>query len=160
MLNRLAVLCVLLAVLLGSALLLGALLVMYRDPPAALAPSRSTLVAVPVSARGVASATVAGEIVERPLFWSVREPLPESPEYVAEESPPPQPRELKGVRLLGLFESDGYAGVIIGLSGQRRRLMIGDRLDGWRLEGVEADVAVFTHPKGGEVRVELEYAGL
>lgn len=94
------------------------------------------------------------EIGERPLFVPTRRPFVPPPEAEAEaipvEEPPPEPllAELVGVVLAGqqraaLVQEQGAAGP--------RRLAIGQTVDGWRVEEVEAGRALFR--RGDEVQV-------
>ena len=152
-----------LGLLFALSLLLGALLVMTRQPPAALPPARATLVPVPLVMPDETGATLAGElageIVQRPLFWRARRPLEtetaSEPVVVATGS-----RALDDVRLVGLFSSGDQAGVILRVAGDRRRLLVGEQLDTWTLDSLDAKVASFSGPDGRRRRIELEYAGL
>jgi hypothetical protein len=158
-LRRLFQLCAGLGAVLALELLIGAVLVVTRQPPAGLTPSDSTLAAMPVKANVEPASTVAGEIVERPLFWSTRQPLLTALEEAA-PGPASGRSSLDKARLLGLFSSDNSAGIIIGSEGKRERLVIGESLGDWTLEAVEANSAVFSRGGGERRRVELEYAGL
>lgn len=94
------------------------------------------------------------EIGERPLFVPSRRPFVPPPEGEAEdpavEEPPPEPllAELVGTVLAGdqraalVQEQDAAA---------PRRLAIGQTVDGWRVEEVEAGRALFR--RGDEVQV-------
>jgi len=47
------------------------------------------------------------------------------------------------VSLLGVFSTTGQAGAIVMVRNERRRLVLGDSVEGWRLVGVTAGQAVF-----------------
>ncbi|MCK6393439.1 hypothetical protein [Zoogloea sp.] len=93
---------------------------------------------------------------ERPLFWvSRRPPPPPSPEKPAAEQ---EPDPLADIRLVGLMEGGGESGVIALTGGRFRRVMVGQPLGAWTLDGVEGKVARF-RGAGGDVRnLEMKHA--
>lgn len=152
--------CLVLLVLLGAALLAGALLVISRDPPPAMPPAPGTLTAVPLAVPESPARGLAGEMLARPLFWSSRRPVVEV--AVAEEGPAPVSGAdtLDGARLLGILASGKRTGVILALGEQRRRLMQGEDLEGWVLESLDGNRAVFVREDGAgqPVFLTLEHA--
>jgi len=159
LLQRLGRLCLVLAALLAVASLAGVLLVRMRQPPEALPPAASTLAAVPLAVPGSATATLAGEIVQRPLFLTGRRP----PQPITAPEPEPElpgAGALDDVKLVGTFSSGGQAGVIIRVAGERRRVLLGEAVDAWTLKSVDAKVARFVAPDGRRRQLELEYSGL
>jgi hypothetical protein len=64
----------------------------------------------------------------------------------------PTKEVLSGYRLAGMFTSDLDAGVIIVGPDERRRLIVGESIDGWMLEEVRADEAFFVSRGGRGAR--------
>lgn len=151
--------CLLFAGLLGLALAIGAMLVMFRDPPAAVAPTADTLAAAALALPAQAPSPAAGEMLARPLFWAGRRPVPDA---VPEAAPPPAPSSslLDEVKLLGVFASGDRSGIIFALGNERRRLLEGETFDGWRLQALQGSTALFSSEDAsrGDVRLTLEHA--
>lgn len=95
-------------------------------------------------------------MLARPLFWPERTPLeaavlPETPaEASASEKPAPQ---MKEVTVRGVYGSGEAGGVILSVKQRPLRVAVGEEVDGWRLERVSSDGAVFV---SGGVRDERE----
>lgn len=103
-------------------------------------------------------------VLQRPLLWSSRRPLAPVLAQPVEADDKPEERgptkdALAGYRLAGMFRSDFDAGVIVVGPKERKRLVVGDEIDGWMLEEVEADRAVFVSRSGARRRaiVRLEH---
>lgn len=158
---RLLVTCAGLAAALALALAIGAVLVVTRDPPPALAPSPDTLAAVAIYLPEAPPNPGAGDMLARPLFWQSRTPLEE---LAVEDAPAPArtSRVLEDTRLLGLFSSGGRSGIILAVGKERRRLMQGEALDGWTFDSLDGTTAVFTDDSGTArpTRLPLEHAGV
>ncbi|MEQ9465304.1 MAG: hypothetical protein RJQ10_16705 [Haliea sp.] len=139
--------------------LLGAILVILRQPPAAIPPSPSTLTAVSIELPAPGLSENAGEMLARPLFWNTRRP---EPEKGPAEAPVPVlgPDVLDNVRLLGMFAAGDNAGVIINVAGQRQRLLVGQELQQWTLRKLSAAGAIFvaTDDASVERTLPLEHA--
>ncbi len=139
--------------------LVGAVLVITKDPPAAIPPAPSTLAAVPIELPAVAMPDGGAEIVERPLFWSSRRP-----EVEAESTGPVAPVSggdvLDKVVLLGVFSTGESGGAIVRIDGERQRLMIGQELQQWKLQGITAQEAEFVSLDDAALKrvLPLEYA--
>ena len=109
-------------------------------------------------------ADVEPELLQRPLLWISRRPLAPVAPPVADaqdnaEEQGPAKDVLAGYRLAGVFQSEFDAGVIVVGPKARRRLVVGDEIDGWMLEDVQADTAVFVSRSGARRRatVQLEH---
>ena len=96
-------------------------------------------------------------IVGRPLFWAQRRPA-----EVVEEAEPVVKKEvtkekaaprMKGVTVHGVYGSGATGGVILSLKNRELRVAVGEEVDGWQLERVTGDSAVFV---SGGVRDERE----
>lgn len=93
---------------------------------------------------------------ERPLFWASRRPPPPPPpaKSAAEQEPDP----LADIRLVGLMIGGEQSGVIALTGGRFRRVMVGQTLGAWSLDGVDGKTARFKGA-GGEMRsLDLKHA--
>lgn len=151
--------CLVLLFLLGLALAIGVVLVVTREPPEAIPPAPETLSAAQIVLPSYPPSPIAGEMLARPLFWASRRPVMEAP---ANDSPSPVPKSnvLEDVKILGMFASGERAGIIYALGKERRRLLEGETLDGWRLESLDSNSVLFADEDGvrGQVRLTLEHA--
>lgn len=161
LLRQLLLLTGLLLAVVATVVLLGAILVMIRQPPAAIPPAPSTLSAVSIELPSPPLSEDAGEMLVRPLFWSTRRPEPAAGPV---EAPTPVlgPDVLDKVRLLGVFAAGDSAGVIINVAGQRQRLMVGEELQQWTLQGLSAAGAKFVSTEDVSVErlLPLTHAGV
>lgn len=128
--------------------------VLWRAP-AAIAPASDSLTVFPVSPvpNDLSQLNSTGE---RPLFWvSRRPPPPPAPEKPAAEQ---EPDPLADIRLVGLIEGGEQSGVIALTGGRFRRVIVGQALGAWVLDGVEGRSARFKGVSGDLRSVELRYA--
>lgn len=117
----------------------------FLAAPEPIAPSLDIL--NDLGAMRVAAVDVAmrEEIRNRPLFWPGRRPLPEG----LQDSGAPnagegsKPTELDEVKIVGIFGAGDSAGIIALVKDKKRRILLGERLDGWTLEAVEPGEGVF-----------------
>lgn len=109
-------------------------------PPPPLAPALQRLPEIRPEA-----ASVAGEILSRPLFWESRRPVQARPAGPAADA-------LSGIRILGVVGNEKDGGILYRDGEIVTRLSVGQRLGGWRLVGVEGDTARFVSSDGNEVR--------
>jgi len=150
-----------LAVLVCGALL--GLLALYLLLRVVLATDIKPIAPAPDSVR---VATVAGDdallaeerevLLARPLFWAGRTPEEEreAPEVVAEvETKEKAAPRMKDVTVWGIYGSGDTGGVILSVKQRQLRLAVGEEVDGWRLDRVTGDSAVFI---SGGVRDERE----
>jgi hypothetical protein len=140
---------------LGALLLTGLLLLQlmysivrlsFLAEPEPIAPSVDIL--NDLDAMRVATVDVAmrEEIRNRPLFWPGRRPLPDG---VANSGEPDAGKgakqsELDEIKLVGVFGGGDSAGIIALVKGNKRRILLGENLDGWTLKSVEASECVLT----------------
>jgi hypothetical protein len=50
--------------------------------------------------------------------------------------------ELDKVRLVGIFGAGESAGIITLVEGKKRRILVGEKVEGWTLDVVESDRAI------------------
>lgn len=130
-----------LLVLLVAAALVGAALVLGTDRPAPLAMAPSALQADSLRITPLLDRQ-SNDLVYRPLFWAGRRPLEEPSREVIVE-PQQTASSLQGARLLGVFSSGGQSGGILSLGNERRRVLVGDSVEGWELASINAGQAIF-----------------
>jgi len=116
----------------------------FLSEPEPIAPSLELLGdAAPPGVTSLAPAS-SEEIRSRPLFWSSRRPAEVGP--VVEENPEDQSTaasSLDKVQLVGIFGAGESAGIITLVKGKKQRILLGEDIEGWTLEGVEPDRAIF-----------------
>jgi hypothetical protein len=139
--------------LLWSAVGAGALILMgvtiWTPNVSPVMPSRAALAQEKVGFEVTNAVQSEGAFVARPLFLSDRRPGASGMSALVESVPvapsDEKPRRVEGVTLLGVFSSDGVAGVIVAEKGAgQRRIFEGDTLQGWTLVDVEPRAAVFS----------------
>ena len=83
------------------------------------------------------------QLRERPLFWASRRPQGAADSVAAKEDK--KVGEIAGVRLVGVFGSGDSAGIIVTLKESgRKRLLIGEKVNGWKLLSVSGNEAVLS----------------
>jgi len=104
------------------------------------------------------------DFIFRPLFNSSRTPRDNTAPVKAEEpvsSPEVVVVDMSGYQLMGTFASEGREGVILKTKdGDRQRLLIGQVLDGWELDAVNARSGLFTNQSGEIAELGLALAML
>jgi hypothetical protein len=132
-LRRIELVAVLLGLLFCLQLALGGLRLATLSAPDPVTPAPDSLRVPAVLSPVSVAASERNEIISRPLFWSGRRPV----EEVATLSEPQATAgELKGVKVVGLFGSGDRAGIIALVKGQKRRILLGDVVEGWTLKSV------------------------
>lgn len=150
--RRLELVLLLLCLVLALQLLFsGARLVLPADPDSVL-PSADAMQVNAVQRLVSVSSEQSQEIRQRPVFWPTRRPLepvpvePE-PEVVVEKA-----SEIKDVKLLGVFGSNESSGIIALVKGKKRRILQGEKLEGWTIEKVEPSrVLLVDGPRSNEL---------
>ena len=111
-----------------------------------VAPAADSVRVASLAGAGALSVPEREAMLARPLFWAGRTPeeLPDEPVAVAEAEQPgkPAPR-MKGVTVRGIYGSGETGGVILSVKKRQLRVAVGEAVDGWRLERVTGDRAVF-----------------
>ena len=154
--NAITVLLILIAVMTVSVIMLSTVgMSRVTNLPQAepLPPASDSLEAVAVVIPEVVP-FVKGEMIERPLFWKGRRPyIPveketEKPVPVAEG-----PDLFDKIKLVGVYSG----GAILIVDGVKQRIHIGEELDGWTFELMDADRVMFV--QGSKDRtLQLEHA--
>jgi len=150
-LRRIEMVALLLAVLLCLQLGFGAFYLAAATGPAPVRPAADSLHVPAVFGPVVVAAQERNEIVTRPLFWSGRQPAEMVAVEVVDEADV-KARELKDVKLVGVFGSGERLGIITLVKDKKRRILVGESLDGWTVKTIESNDAVLTN---GERRETL-----
>ncbi len=146
-LRRIELVALLLALLLCLQLAWGALRLLTLAAPEPVAPAADSLQVPAVVGPALVAAVGRNEIISRPLFWSGRRPV----DRVATLADPgSRPGELEGVKLLGLFGSGKQAGVIALVQDQKRRILLGDTVEGWTIESITPHTMVVSNGERSE----------
>ena len=153
-LRRIELVTLLLGLLLCLQLAWGALRLVTQAAPEPLAPAADSFQVPPVVAPAVVAAAGRNEILSRPLFWSGRRPV----EQVATRTDDggqagSLPGELSDVKLLGLFGSGKQAGIIALVQDQKRRILLGDTVQGWTIESITPFALVLSNGERSETLV-------
>lgn len=136
-LRRIELVALLLALLLCLQLAWGALRLLTLAAPGPVAPAADSLQVPAVVGPALVAAAGRNEILSRPLFWSGRRPVDRVAALAdAGSKEGSRPGELEGVKLLGLFGSGNQAGVIALVQNQKRRILLGDTVEGWTIESI------------------------
>ncbi len=132
-LRRIELVAVLLGLLFCLQLALGGLRLATLSAPDPVTPAPDSLRVPAVLSPVSVAASERNEIISRPLFWSGRRPVEE---VATLAEPQAKAGELKGVKVVGLFGSGERAGIIALVKGQKRRILLGDVVEGWTLKSV------------------------
>ncbi len=85
-------------------------------------------------------------IKARPLFWRGRRPAESAGAVVAApegEESAAKSGNIDKVKLTGVFGSGDSAGIIALVDGRKRRIRVGDAVEGWTLVSVKPDRGIF-----------------
>lgn len=128
--------------------------------PEPVAPDRA-LFALPDATVTAADAYSRDTLLDRPVFLASRRPFPPEPVAAAGGAPKAAaaPDALDSARLTGLLDDGAGAVAILNVDGKSRRLRQGDMLDGWTLQSVERQSAVFADRDGRTRRLSLPTVG-
>lgn len=142
--RRIEMVVIFLLLLLLLQLAYGASRLAISSTPAPILPATDSLKVMSSIPLDRVTARQRSEIRSRPLFWTGRRPA----EGAANAAELQQLKELKehtfkGIRLLGVFGVGESVGIIAQVKGKSRRVLLGEKVDGWTLEAVEGNDAVF-----------------
>ncbi len=153
----------LLVLLLTLALLMqlawGVFQLFLPSMPSAVRPADDAMRVVGLDARGSVAPEQRTEVRQRPVFWESRRPVEveSATEQVVEVDEPEDAKlgSLKSVKLTGVFGGGDSAGIIFLAKGKEHRIMVGDEVNGWTLESVDATHAHFSG-NGREAELSLK----
>ena len=153
---------VVLAALFLLQLMLGVLGAALFSSPEPVFPARDSLAVTQLADAPELATPQREEIRNRPLFWASRRPLEsdvaQTPgsggEAEASSELVVKPGKIDGTRLTGVFGAGESAGIIVLSKGKKRRLAVGEEIEGWTLESVNPTEAVFSSA-GREARLVL-----
>jgi len=153
-LRRIELVALVLGLLLCLQLAYGAFALVTLAAPEPVAPAADSLQVPPVVAPAVVAAAGRNEILSRPLFWSGRRPVEQVKTLAdAGSRAGSLPGELSNVKLLGLFGSGKQAGVIALVQDQKRRILLGDTVEGWTIESITPFALVVSNGERSETLV-------
>ena len=153
-LRRIELVALLLGLLLCLQLAWGALRLVTQAAPEPLAPAADSFQVPPVVAPAVVAAAGRNEILSRPLFWSGRRPVEQAATLTDKGGQAGSlPGELSDVKLLGLFGSGKQAGIIALVQDQKRRILLGDTVQGWIIESITPFALVLSNGERSETLV-------
>ncbi len=147
---------------LSGALFLLALYLLLRIVMATsiepIAPTSDSVRVAALAESEAPTAEARGRLLARPLFWVERRPTtaPTDAAVIAEaeaEAARKAAPLMKNVTLHGVYGSGEAGGVILSVEQRQLRLAVGEEIEGWRLERVTGDSAVFVN---GDARDERE----
>ena len=125
----------------------GSYRALFPPIPDPVRPMRDSLQVANVQGLSVVTPEQRAQIRQRPLFWASRTPVvlePVKPESEPKKANAAKPGKIENVKLSGVFGGSDTGGVIVISKGKKRRLMVGEELDGWKLKSVEAFSANFS----------------
>lgn len=141
--RRLELVALLLVMFICLQLVAGLVGLAVSTGPGPIEPAADSLRVPAVSAPAVVAAAERNEIISRPLFWVGRRPV----EVVAAIPDPDAvqggSKDLKEVKLVGLFGGGDTVGAIVLVKGKKQRILRGEALEGWTLDAVGPQEAVF-----------------
>ncbi len=128
---------------------------------AAIAPAADALAPVAAASPEIPSLEQSAEMEGRPLFWASRRPVnvaavkPKPVQEKVAPKPASSAKRLKKVQLLAVLSQGDESVAIFLAEGKRYRLKVGEEVQGWTLESVDA--FGMSLRSGAEIqRVELE----
>lgn len=138
-----------LVVLLLLQILWGAYRALFPAVPEPFMPAPESLRVGALNDGASLTAESRAEIRERPVFWVSRKALGPGERAASGEDPAPgggdkKPREISGVKLSGVFGAGDAAGIIVLVDGTKRRIMVGEEMNGWTLDAVTPVEAMFS----------------
>ncbi|MBE9538073.1 MAG: hypothetical protein IMF06_03270, partial [Proteobacteria bacterium] len=135
--RRIELAALLLSMFLVLQLLYSVARIFIISQPEAILPAPDSLVVRELQHSGLVSAEQSNEVRARPVFWPSRSPLNGGAEAAAAENTKPGKNELDKVKLLGIFGEGDSAGIIALVKGNKKRILLGDKVVGWTLDAIE-----------------------
>ena len=138
-------------------LVFGGISLLSMSPPAAIMPSADSIQVPLVKSPESLTAQQRNEILSRPVFWAGRRPV--TAVAVREDSlaNSAADSQLKGIKLVGVFGGGKSAGIIALVKDKKRRILLGEDIDGWTLDSIDAGEVVLVSG-GRRERLTLQRA--
>ncbi len=144
--RRVELLAVAVTLLLLLQILYSVLRLGFLSEPEAIAPALDNVAERAIRVPEPIDPALSEAIRSRPLFWAGRRPLEASKEPPKEvvKAPPDAGGDLSKVQLVGIFGVGDSAGIITLVEDKKRRILVGEKIEGWTLDKVERDRAVLS----------------
>ncbi len=110
----------------------------------AVAPAEDALTVKRIHPLARVTTAQSDQIRSRPLFWESRRPVEQVVVTGKDKVSPDRGAKLKDVTLKGVFGDDETAGIIVKVKDKKRRILLGEEIDGWTLASVKPNEAVFS----------------
>ena len=159
--RRVELVLIVVALFLLLQLLWGIFQALFPSVPDPVQPRPNSLQVAQLETEAQIDSELRAEIAARPLFWSSRRPLESISKAdavaaaKAEQEESQKPGKIDGVKLTGVFGSGEAAGIIVLAKGKKRRVMVGEEVNGWKLVSVDLSEAVFSN-SGRDARLALK----
>lgn len=126
-------------------LLYGVVSLYLSSQPSPIFPSPDSMQIGTLQGAVLVTAQQSNEFRARPVFWPTRRPVSEGLNDEGKPKLAPTKKSaLNTVKLLGVIGSGNSAVVIVLVKGQKKRILLGDKVVGWTLQSVQQGQAVFT----------------
>jgi hypothetical protein len=142
--RRVELVAVVLTLLLFSQLLYSALRLSVLSEPESIAPASDVMAVSDPMAVELVSAELSEELRARPLFWSSRRMQVSEPGTSSQVKKAAASKSKLGkIKLVGIFGGGDSAGIIALVNGKKRRILLGESVEGWSLDSVARNEVVF-----------------
>jgi len=143
--RRVELVAVVLTVILVALLLISVVGLALPGRPASKAPAADTLSVSEIPQASVVSTQLSNRVRARPVFWPSRRPVyaDGTQHSAAQQGGKTAPSALDKVELRGIFGGGDSAGIIALVKGKKKRVMLGDKVVGWKLDSIDGDSATF-----------------
>jgi hypothetical protein len=142
--RRVELLAVILLLILGLQIVLACVSMLGARSVALILPSEDVLTVGALEQVALVNAAARNEIVSRPLFWEGRSPVSTAEVDVVEpDQTEPAEKKIKGVKVVGIYGSGTAGGAIVRVKGAKRRVAIGEEINGWVLDTVSTNSVRF-----------------
>ncbi len=114
--------------------------------PPSIPPAAESLEVATVGERADVTESESELLRSRPLFWRTRRPTEAAATTAVvkqEDTAKSGNGNIDKVKLRGVFGSGDSAGIIALVNGKKRRIRVGDTVEGWTLIAVKSDRGVF-----------------
>jgi hypothetical protein len=119
-------------------------------PPDAVMPSADSMSVLPIVERSEVTEQQRAAMLQRPLFWSSRRPVESDALAESAQEEETKSGNIDNVTLLGVFGEGSSAGIIAKIRGRQQRVSVGESVEGWTLDEIALQHAVFS--RSGERR--------